>query len=110
MRAALDRDHRRCRVPRCEYRGLKLPVDAAHLTHRSMGGNPKGDRTFRAGLIALCRAHHGLFDAGLLEIETLTERGTDGVCDYRQFNQEDGRWEALGSDRVVAVSEERNPA
>lgn len=110
LQAALKRDERRCRVPRCEFAGKTLPIDPCHLIHRGMGGNPKGDRTTRDSVIALCRVHHGRLDAGLLEIDPLTPKGTDGVCDYRAFNEEDGRWEHIGTDRLYRVSEERNPA
>ena len=78
MRAALRRDHYRCRWPNCEYAKLDLPIDACHETHRGMGGNPKLDRTTRQTVLALCRIHHGLWDRGEITITPLTREGFDG--------------------------------
>jgi len=80
MRAALTRDGHKCRFPRCDVRDL--PIDPCHLQHRGMGGNPKGDRTERKTVIALCRIHHGLYDRGELDIEPLTPDVFDGPCDW----------------------------
>lgn len=81
MRAALKRDGRRCRWPGCtgKHRGLTLPVDPCHERHRGSGGNPKEDRTTRQTVLALCRRHHGQWDAGLIDIQPLTARGFDGA-------------------------------
>lgn len=84
MRAALVRDGHQCRFPRCEVRGL--PIDPCHLQHRGMGGNPKGDRTERKTVIALCRIHHGWYDQGELDIEPLTPELFDGPCDWYVFS------------------------
>jgi hypothetical protein len=79
MRAAKKRDGYRCRVPRCKYRRDNLTMHAAHLRHRSMGGNPTGDRTTRDQLITLCARHHGEFDAGRLMMEICNpQSGTNG--------------------------------
>jgi hypothetical protein len=80
MQAALKRDGRKCCVPDCIYSHKKLPVDACHLVHRGMGGNPKRDRTTRQQIVSLCRIHHGQLDAGEITVQPLTSRGTDGPC------------------------------
>ena len=85
MQAARQRDGNRCRVPECEHRTAKLPIDVAHERHRGMGGNPKGDRTILEGLIALCRSHHGDYDAGRLEIAPVSGKnlGFSGFCEFK---------------------------
>lgn len=80
MQAALKRDGYRCRYPGCKYPGLR--VDAAHMVHRGMGGNPKLDRTTRDQLIGLCIVHHGCFDSGEFAIRPYTPSGTDGLCSF----------------------------
>jgi hypothetical protein len=82
MRAAKTRDGHRCRVPRCEYRRQGMPIDACHLTHRGMGGNPSGDRTTRDQIVSLCRIHHGLLDQGLMHVEPLTSAIADGPLEF----------------------------
>ena len=82
MQAAKRRDGLRCMYPGCLYRTKDLPIDACHLRHRGMGGNPAVDRTRRDQLISLCRIHHGQLDAGDIDITPLTPRGTDGPCSF----------------------------
>jgi len=87
MQAALKRDGRKCRWPGCIYAAKKLPIDACHLTHRGMGGNPSRSRTTRQQIVALCRIHHGQLDAGEIEIVPLTRTGADGRCIYQDWSQ-----------------------
>lgn len=108
MQAALKRDGRKCRRPRCEFAPLKLTVDPCHMVHRGMGGNPKGDRTTRATVIALCRRHHGMYDktdhARELRIEPLTPLDFDGVCEFYETNPETGKLEHVGTEKRIGVS------
>lgn len=71
-----------CRFPLCGCRKLGLRVEVAHLTHRGMGGNPKGDRTQPDNVISLCahRHQHGEISLhkGTLDIRPLTPDGTRG--------------------------------
>lgn len=105
MRAALVRDRMRCRWPGCsgKHRGLTLPVDPCHLTHRGMGGDGSGDRTRRDLVVALCRRHHGLLDAGELDIQPLTETGTDGVLAFLERHQETGQMRLVASETRIGV-------
>ena len=107
MQAALIRDRRTCRVPRCEWMAKKLRVEPAHQRHRGMGGNPSGDRTTRATVIALCIRHHRMYDLEGLEIEPLTAKVFDGPCDYYRRNPETGRREHIGTEKLIGVSEAR---
>lgn len=102
MQAALIRDGQKCRVPRCEFPTLR--VDPAHMVHRGMGGNPKGDRTERKTVIALCMKHHGAYDSGRLEIECLTAQQFDGPCAYSRWNATTGCMEHFGIDKRIGVS------
>jgi len=85
MQAALKRDGRKCRVPACQYMAQNLPIDACHLRHRGMGGNPARDRTTRQQIISLCRIHHGQMDAGELVVYPMTEAGTDRQCRFIDY-------------------------
>jgi hypothetical protein len=102
MREAKQRDSQTCRRPRCQHK--KLPVDACHMRHRGMGGNPKGDRTTRATVISLCRIDHGLYDAGDLWIEPLTAQDFDGPCEFYEKHQETGVMEHIGTETRIGVS------
>jgi hypothetical protein len=88
MRAAKTRDKHRCRVPRCEFARKDMPIDACHLTHRGMGGNPSGDRTTRDQVVSLCRIHHGLLDRGVMGIHAETSLLADGALSF--FFTDDG--------------------
>lgn len=108
MQQAKRRDGNQCRWPRCEYRRHNLPIDAAHvIVHRGAGGNPDGSRTQRALVAALCRKHHGLLDAALVQIEPLTDALMDGPCAFSVLNQETGRMEFVATETTIGVSVER---
>lgn len=103
MQAALKRDERKCRVPRCEHAGKKLPIDPCHQQHRGIGGNPSGDRTTRATIISLCRVHHGLYDkCEVLDIQPQTAKVFDGPCDF--LAPVDGKWTVFASEKTIGVS------
>lgn len=104
MQAALVRDGRKCRWPACEHRTMKLPIDPCHRRHRGMGGNPAGDRTERASIISLCRVHHGLYDAHLLEIEPLGAEGFDGLCAFYLRDVETGHLDHVATERRIGES------
>jgi hypothetical protein len=100
MQAALRRDGRQCRVPQCGFKYQKLPVDPCHRVHRGMGGNPKGDRTTRQSVIALCRMHHGYYDRGILLIDPLDEtKAFDGPCSFRSHDSRSGNTVRLASEK-----------
>ena len=93
MHAALVRDKRQCRIPGCtgKFRGLELAKDAAHIfRHRGMGGNPALDRTHRSDIACLCRRCHAMLDGGLLEIQPITDAGTDGALAFFRKHEETG--------------------
>jgi hypothetical protein len=109
MQAALKRDERKCRVPRCEYAGRKLPIDPCHQTHRGMGGDPTGNRTMQATIISLCRIHHGMYDRGTLDIEHVTaSQQFDGPCAF-YVETESGGMICIGVEKRVFLSTERKP-
>lgn len=107
MQAALLRDGRRCRWPDCKgtYRGLTLPVDAAHFQgHRGPGGNPDGSRTERTGqIVSLCRECHRQLDAHARRIDALTDAGADGTLAFYE-KQESGKWLHVASETARGVS------
>lgn len=82
MQQALRRDGRQCRVPSCAHRSKRLPIDACHMQHRGMGGDPKGTRTTLATVLALCRAHHGEYDAGWLTVAVVNHHGANSTLDF----------------------------
>jgi hypothetical protein len=109
MQAALKRDERKCRVPRCEHVSKKLPIDPCHMRgdHRGMGGNPTGDRTTRDRIFAGCRAHHGLYDADLLDAIPQTAAGANGLMDWYHRAKQSDPWEHFASEKRIGVSETR---
>ncbi len=101
MQAAVIRDGRKCRNPRCTFKALKLPVDPAHAwQHRQMGGNPTGDRTSRQLVFALCRGCHGEHGAGVIQAEALdVDRLTDGPLAWYRKHAETGVMEHYATEK-----------
>jgi hypothetical protein len=105
MQAAKKRDHGKCRWPNCQYAKKDIPIDAAHIVrHRGMGGNPDGDRTTRNQVAALCRLHHGLFDAAEVDIQPTTDAGTDGPMAFYTKDKETGDFVHIATETRVGVS------
>jgi hypothetical protein len=108
LQAALKRDGRKCRFPGCrgKLRGLDLPIDPCHVRqpdgtkHRKMGGDPTGHATDRQWTIALCRQCHGLYDAGAIDIEALTDDGMDGAVAFYRKHDETGVMEHVATERA----------
>ena len=109
MQAALKRDGHKCRWPGCggKHSGLDLPIDACHEKHRGMGGNAKGDRTTRAQVVALCREHHGLWDACLIDLQPLTGDGFDGIVAFYEVDPNSGLPVHVCSEVRIGVPETR---
>lgn len=81
MREAVRLDGHRCRYPKCAYRDI--PIDACHVIHRGMGGNPKLDRTTLESIFAGCRIHHGQYDRGEFDVRFMVPaRGTRGLMSF----------------------------
>lgn len=102
MEAAKARDHHKCRVPRCEFKGLA--IEAAHLRsqHRGMGGNPSGDRTERKTIISLCIRHHDWYDGFDLDIEPLNaDKLFDDACAFYLRGQH------IATEKLIGVSSVR---
>jgi hypothetical protein len=113
LQAALKRDHRKCRWPNCKgtHKGLSLPIDPCHLRqpdggpkHRGSGGNPDGSRTDRRYVAALCRRHHGLYDAGEIDIVPLTDAGADDVLAFYAKHPETGQVIHVATEQRIGVS------
>lgn len=103
MQAAKRRDGHKCRWPSCAYAKRDLPIDACHLVHRGMGGDPKRTRTTRDQIWAACRIHHGLYDRGEIDVQPLTSAGTDGpLAFYRRAGS--GRLEHVATEVRIGVS------
>lgn len=102
MHQARVRDGFGCRVPRCEFKAQKLPLDVAHRVHRGMGGDPTGTRTTLDGLIALCRVHHAMYDAAQINIDPLSPEGFSGPCEFSRLT-ESGRWDVFATERRIGV-------
>jgi hypothetical protein len=106
MQAALKRDGRQCRFPRCPFASKKLPIDPCHETHRGIGGDPKGTRTTRATVLSLCRIHHGMWDRGEIDCQPLTSRGFND-CTSFFTRAESGRFECIATETKIGVSTRR---
>jgi len=104
MAEAKRRDRGLCRWTGCEFKDLR--VEAAHLEHRGMGGNPALDRTERHKLIALCVRHHQLFDHTKIDVVPIEPRGADGPCEF-YTRMDTGGWALVGRERSIHVPETR---
>jgi hypothetical protein len=97
-----------CRFPRCGCDQFKLARHVAHLTHKGMGGNPRGDRSGEARMILLCSARHKenriSLDRKTLRIDPLTRAGTAGPCAFYVSSQALGVTERV--DRWLEVARE----
>lgn len=109
-RAVMLRDGHQCRWPACEFRSLKVRIEAAHVMgHKGWGGNPANDRSERHMMLALCFLHHQgavSLHSGDLRVESMTERHTDGpMAFYRKA--ESGKWVCVAVESAIGVSEVR---
>lgn len=86
-KAKVRRRDKGCRFPLCGCQRLgvsplKAFQEVSHDKHKSMGGNPTGDRSTTAGMVQLCKHRHqdGMFSRhkGTLRVVFLTDRGFDG--------------------------------
>lgn len=97
------RDGYRCRFPLCGCHALKLRLEVAHLHHKGIGGNPKGDRSTAAGMVLLCVQRHqdGLvsWHHGTLRAVPLTPEGANGNL----------QWEVREGDDWIVVAVEIGP-
>ena len=98
---AVRREDKYCRFPWCGCRKFKLTLHVAHLHHRGIGGNPKGDKSDPSKMILLCSARHRenaiSLDRKTLRIRPLTDKGTRGPCafdvDMRTYRGQGGESE-----------------
>lgn len=103
--------------------GVNRAIEISHLRHKSMGGNPKEDRSVPQLLIAVCGQRHKdgriAIDKGTLECRPLTDAGTDGpvawwldgasvVINYGEFPLVDG-WFELAREKSPGVLEPLTP-
>lgn len=91
-----------CRWPNCQCMftySLHSAQEVAHLKDKGMGGDKRLDRTQRHLMILICKWRHQTGTASLhnkrARIVPLTERGTDGQCEFFQLAK-DGRWVSAG--------------
>jgi hypothetical protein len=74
-------------------------LEVAHLEDKGMGGDKQLIRTQRHKMILLCGwRHRGSFGlhAKRARIEPLTDKGTDGPCEFLIQRQKNGQWELAG--------------
>lgn len=83
---AAARDGFRCRFPFCGCRERGYQPEVAHLTHKGMGGDPKGLRSQVDNLITLCGWRHReapvSLHKGTLKVRPLTTAGTNGPVSW----------------------------
>lgn len=107
------RDGIGCRWPGCEFWKQGYRVDAAHvIQHAGHGGDPSLIRSQRHQLARICVRHHqGPFSlhSGDLKVVPLTDRGTDGPCEFHVRNDaaEHG-WEVVGGEDDFTFARRRN--
>lgn len=93
-----------CRWPGCGCRALRMPLEVAHLRSKSLGGPSD-----TADMMLLCRLRHQgaeSLHSQDLRIEPLTPNGADGPCAFYRL-RESGRWECIGVESTIGISETR---
>lgn len=108
--AAKARDGKRCRAPHAtilEYLDCgRLRIEAAHWTHKQMGGNPAGDRNVTANLYTLgLRCHRDRFDKELLRPRPLTKDGANGVVAWEEKRGD--RWFVTHVEKRIGDANDR---
>jgi len=102
MSQAKKRDGNVCRFPMCRHKSLR--IETAHFHHRGIGGDPSGDRTQLPILVTLCVAHHGQYDACLIDVQPQDSAlGANGPLDFF-VRTESGRFELFASEKRIGVS------
>ncbi len=109
-RDAKRRDHHRCRWPhetpeeadRCRM----LAIQAAHLTHKGMGGDKQLIRTTRELLVTFGARCHDLFDGRVFgaeqrRLQFITIEKADGPLAFEVHRC--GRWIEIGRESSVGV-------
>lgn len=70
----------------CRLRHRYLMLEVSHLVHKSMGGNPKEDRSTPDKMIQVCTPRHrtscASIDNKTLQCRPLTSAGTDGPVSW----------------------------
>jgi hypothetical protein len=111
---AAARDGFRCRFPFCGCRERGYNPEVAHLTHKGMGGDPKGLRSQVDNLITLCGWRHreGVISLhkGTLRVLPRTADGTNGPVSWQMeacaFAGEPGEyWILIAREERVGVLE-----
>lgn len=87
-KAAKGRD-KQCRLPFCPWclehrrRGRTILLHGAHvLAAKGMGGDPSLIRSQVDQLMALCGPAHMAQEHGEIDVEPLTDKGTDDACAF----------------------------
>jgi hypothetical protein len=119
---AVRKADRYCRFPSCGCRKLRLALAVAHLEHKGMGGNPKGDRSDEAKMILLCSGRHRelpiSLDMGTIEILPINASlGTRGPCIWyiarealdATLNRAVPRMSPGSSHKWIEIARERGP-
>lgn len=83
-----------CRWPECDYcRKYKPALEVAHLNDKGIGGD-HGNRSTADQMVLLCQLRHQgpvSLHSGMVRIEPVTSRGTDGPLQF-WINDEQRGW------------------
>lgn len=107
------RDGIGCRWTGCEFWKKGVIVDAAHVVQAAgMGGDPTMVRSQRWHKMRVCRTHHRgpvSLHSGDLRVVPLTDKGTDGPCEFQQRNPKSAHgWETVGGEDDFTFHRRRN--
>lgn len=81
----------RCRWPHCENCRLWKPrFEVAHVIRAKGMGGDHGTVSTRDKLMVLDFITHGEEEKNEREVRPLTDRGTDGPCEFWRFTEADG--------------------
>lgn len=97
------RDGYRCRWPKCE-RCVQWhpPLEVAHvIAAKGMGPSTKAQSTADR-MMLLCRLTHQLQEAHRLDVQPLTDEGTDGPCLF--LAQDENRaWYVVAEETAIGI-------
>ena len=107
------RDGIGCRWPGCDFWKKGVIVDAAHTDQAAgIGGDPTLLRGQRHQKMRICRQHHRgpvSLHSGDLRVVPLTDKGTDGPCEFQQRNPKaKGGCETVGVEDDFTFTARRN--
>lgn len=94
-----------CRWPDCPYCVRRDRQEVSHVWDKGSGGD-HGNRSTADQMIRVCARIHqgpGSIHAKDRVVIPLTDRGTDGPCEFQVFDRAENRWFTVGVESAPGV-------